>query len=85
MRHKAGLFNYQMDYAVDVVDECIGKVVDTLKEAGVFEDTDILIVSDHGQMQFTRVVRMNRLMQEGGLLTVTPEGKLDITITLQTE
>ena len=77
MRHKAGLFNYQMDYAVDVVDECIGKVVDTLKEAGVFEDTDIIITSDHGQMQFTRVVRMNRLMQEGGLLTVTAEGKLD--------
>ena len=77
MRHKAGLFNYQMDYAVDVVDECIGKVVDTLKEAGVFEDTDILIVSDHGQMNYSRVVRINRLLQEGGFQTLTPEGKLD--------
>ena len=77
MRHRAGLFNHKIDYAVDVVDECIGKVVDTLKEAGVYEDTDILIVSDHGQLNYTRFVRINRLLQDGGFQSLTADGKLD--------
>lgn len=77
MRHKYGVLNNHVRYAVDVVDECIGKVADTLQEAGVFEDTDLLIISDHGQLNFTRWIRINRLLQEGGFQTLTPEGKLD--------
>lgn len=77
MRHKYGVFNDKVRYAVDVVDECIGKVADALQEAGVYEDTDFIIISDHGQRDFTRWIRLNRLLQQGGFQTLTPEGKLD--------
>lgn len=77
MRHKSGVFNDKVRYAVDVVDECIGKVADTLQEAGILEYTDLILVSDHGQLNFTRWIRLNRLLQEGGFQTLTPEGKLD--------
>ena len=77
MRHKSGVFNDKVRYTVDVVDECIGKVADTLQEAGILEDTDLILVSDHGALDFTRRIRLNRVLQEGGFQTVTPEGKLD--------
>ena len=38
------------DGSVAYVDHCIGEVVEALKEKGVFEDTLIVVTSDHGEL-----------------------------------
>lgn len=39
------------DTAIRYVDDCVGRIVDQLKAAGVFEDTVIVISADHGENQ----------------------------------
>lgn len=77
MRHRYGIFNEHVIEALDAVDEWIGKIADTLMEAGVYEDTNIVIISDHGQMNYTRTIKPNLMLLHGGFLTVDEKQKLD--------
>lgn len=50
-RKKAAAFYYGM---VEMVDDCVGKVVSKLKELGIYDDTLIIFTSDHGEMMGDR-------------------------------
>lgn len=77
MRHRYGLFNDYVREAVDIADECLGKIVEALKDAGVYEDTNIVLVSDHGQMNVCRNIKPNVLLRHGGFLKVNARGELE--------
>jgi len=77
VRHRYGVFHERVTEALDYVDEWLGKMAEALMDAGVYEDTNIVIVSDHGQMSYTRAVKPNLMLRHGGFLTANEEGKLD--------
>ncbi len=75
-RHRHGVFSKGLEEALDRVDVQLGKVVDAMKEAGVYEQTNFVILSDHGQLDKKRTVRLNVLLAEGGFIEMAPDGTL---------
>ena len=72
-RHRYGAMSERNLEALDLVDEWLGEIADAMEEAGVFDDTDFVIVSDHGQMNFSQYVYLNTLMADGGFVDIAPD------------
>lgn len=75
-RHKNGVFNDRVTAALDNVDENLGRMMHALEEKGVLEDTNVVMVSDHGQMDYARIIKPNVFLARKGLIDVSPEGKV---------
>ena len=75
-RHRYGTFGEEMKPALDVMDEWLGWVIEAMEEAGVYEQINFIILSDHGQMDCTKNVRMNVLLQQAGLQQLGPNDTL---------
>lgn len=75
-RHTYGAFSEQMKTSLDIMDEWLGWVIEAMEDAGVYEQTNFIILSDHGQMDCTKTVRMNVLLQQEGLQQMGVKGAL---------
>ncbi|MBQ7248070.1 MAG: alkaline phosphatase family protein [Lachnospiraceae bacterium] len=75
-RHRHGIFNEQIDRGLDMTDEWLGEVMSAMEEAGVYDDTDFVILSDHGQMDFARRIKLNLILRQGGFIDVDESGKV---------
>lgn len=73
-RHKVGLFGEGIPETLDQADAWLGDVICAMEEAGVYEDTNFVILSDHGQRDCTTTVRPNVLLEREGLLRLDPNG-----------
>ena len=75
-RHKSGVFGDHIKEALDRTDLWLGDVIAAMEDAGVLEQTDFVLLSDHGQREYTKVFHINALLQKGGFLQAAPDGKL---------
>lgn len=75
-RHKFGLFNEKVTRGVEETDEWIGRLMAALEDAGIADDTDFFVISDHGQLDITRVININVLFADYGLIQRDNEKKL---------
>ena len=75
-RHHNGVFNEMVNRALDQMDLWLGEIIQAMEDAGVYEDTNFVILSDHGQMDFTRRIKTNVLLARGGFLDVAPDNTL---------
>ena len=73
-RHVHGVFSEELRKGLDRVDEQLGDVVAAMEAAGVYEQTNFIILSDHGQLDFEKRTKINVLLAEGGFLEVAPNG-----------
>lgn len=73
-RHSYGVFSEQLKAELDRVDQQLGDVIAAMEEAGVYEQTNFIILSDHGQLDFEKRTKINVLLAEGGFLEVAPDG-----------
>lgn len=76
LRHRNGVFNDQVTAGLDQTDLWLGQVMDAMEQAGVLADTNFVILSDHGQMDFTRRIKFNVLLARGGFIDVAPNGSV---------
>ncbi len=76
MRHRRGVFHEKVTRALDDVDMWLGEVADAMKEAGVYEDTDFILCSDHGQRNNVRNMRVNVMLKRGGFLQTDEAGHI---------
>ena len=74
-RHETGLFTEPVTESLHVVAEITQTLIDAAKRAGTFEQTDFVILSDHGQMNVDRVVNPNVVFAEKGLIQTDAEGR----------
>lgn len=72
LRHQVGVFSEQLPAALDQMDAWLGDVIAAMEEAGVYENTNFVILSDHGQRDCTRTVKLNLLLEQEGLLQLAP-------------
>lgn len=72
-RHVNGVFGKGVYDALDRTDAWLGDVIAAMEEAGTFEDTNFVLTSDHGQLDYTRRIRINVLLAQGGFLQVAPD------------
>lgn len=67
-RHQYGLFNDKVLEGVVETDRWIGQLVEAAQRAGVYEETDFVLVSDHGQIDIKRIINPNVVLADHGLL-----------------
>ena len=75
-RHSYGVFSEELKTSLDYMDEWLGWVIEAMEDAGVYEQTNFIILSDHGQLDYTKGVKVNVLLQQGGFQQLGPENRL---------
>lgn len=75
-RHKGGVFGPHVELALDDLDRWVGMIGEALEEAGVLEETDLFLVSDHGQMSVSRNIGLNVLLRENGFIRLDEQGRI---------
>ncbi len=76
LRHRYGVFNDYVRQGLDMIDEWLGEIMEAMQETGIAERTNFVILSDHGQMDFQRRLKINTLLRRGGFLAVDESGRL---------
>ena len=75
-RHQTGLFSPLVTHGLHEIDNWLGWIINATKDAGIYEDTDFFIVSDHGQININRVVCPNVILARNGLISVGEDGNV---------
>lgn len=75
-RHGTGLFSDRVTHGLHEIDAWMDELIRATKAAGIYEETDFFIVSDHGQLNITRAIALNALLREMGLIRVDAEGRV---------
>lgn len=75
-RHRTGLFSPFVLKSLEKTEEWIAKIVEATKEAGIYEDTDFVILSDHGHCPYKILSMPNVKLVEEGLITLDGDGKV---------
>lgn len=75
-RHQTGIFTDKVVQGIHELDLWFGDIMKALDDAGILEDTDIFVISDHGQINITRVVAMNAVLASRGLIDVNEKGEI---------
>ena len=77
LRHRYGIFNEFVTEGLDITDMWIGEIIDSMEMANVFESTNFVIVSDHGQMNFARRIKPNVMLARGGFVKIAEDGTVE--------
>ncbi|MDO5518360.1 MAG: ectonucleotide pyrophosphatase/phosphodiesterase [Clostridium sp.] len=76
MRHKTGAFSSAVTQELNNVEKHLEQIITATKNAGVFEETNFIILSDHGQLNITRVMNPNVLLKEAGFIKTDDKGEI---------
>ena len=76
MRHRTGIFSDGVKEAVKETDRWLGLLMDALAEAGIYDKTDFIVVSDHGQLNINRRMCPNVFLADKGYIKLDEDGKL---------
>lgn len=75
-RHKFGISNEKVNDAFEKYDEWIGRFIEALDKAGVYEETNFIILGDHGQIDIKNVIATNIIFKDKGFIDVNKNGNL---------
>ena len=75
-RHEKGVFGPHIIPAVDALDRWLGMIGKAAEDAGILSETNIFIVSDHGQQEVRRNIEINVLLAENGLIRMDEDGRI---------
>jgi predicted AlkP superfamily pyrophosphatase or phosphodiesterase len=74
-QHATGLWSERSKAALENADAQIGRLIDAAKQAGIWDRTAIVVVSDHGFQASERRVRPGAAFAAAGLVTLDEQGK----------
>lgn len=75
-RHHYGVFSPRVNDSLHDIDLWLGDILKATEDAGIRDNTDFFIVSDHGQLNISRVLALNCLLAEAGFITVNADGSM---------
>jgi predicted AlkP superfamily pyrophosphatase or phosphodiesterase len=67
-RHVSGLFSGQVNESLRHTERWTRMIIDATREAGVYEQTDFINLSDHGQLEIKRTLHPNVILRDHGLI-----------------
>jgi predicted AlkP superfamily pyrophosphatase or phosphodiesterase len=73
-RHHNGVFNNKVTQGVKETDEWIGQIMGAVEKTGALDETNFFLVSDHGQIDTKRIININVLLADHGLITTDEKG-----------
>jgi len=74
-RHVHGVYGKGVYPALEKMDRMVGKICQAVKDAGVWDCTNIVLTADHGQLDTTRTIQPNVLLAEEGLIRISKDGE----------
>lgn len=75
-RHQTGLFNDKIKQGIEETDRWIGEMMEAAKEAGIADEVNFVLTSDHGQLDIKRIMNPNVIFAEHGLIQVGEDNKI---------
>lgn len=75
-RHEAGVNSMKAVHGLHECDLWLSDILQALDVAGIREETNIFVVSDHGQMDVQGSIHINVLLAREGLITLDEEGNV---------
>lgn len=75
-RHVHGFMSSEAKEAIRRQDTRLGQIITSLKTAGIYERTNIVIIGDHGFLDVKMKINLNVAFKEAGLLSVDNNGNL---------
>ena len=76
IRHMYGVYHEKTRDQLRKHDEELGAIMEGLRRKGTFEDTNLVVMGDHGQTDIHDVLFMNLLLKENGFLQTDAAGNL---------
>lgn len=76
MRHTHGMFSKELTDWLPYADKYLGALMDASKEAGTFDQTNWVVLSDHGQMDMVLTDALNVKFAEDGLIRLDADGNV---------
>ncbi len=73
-RHSSGLFSDKVNESLDNTERWTRMIIKATKEAGVFDETNFVIMSDHGQLEIKRSIHLNVILRDNGLIQTDNNG-----------
>lgn len=77
LRHVYGVFSDEVKKSLYETDRWLGMLLDAIRDAGIENDTDLVILSDHGQINITRSISPNVYLKDKGYITLKDNGDVD--------
>ena len=75
-RHAAGVYGKEVELALRETDRWLGMLLDAVRDAGIEDETDFVILSDHGHINITRVISPNVFLADAGYIRRDEAGEL---------
>ena len=76
IRHTYGVYNEEVNKQLLKHDEELGVLLNTLEEYGDIENTNIVIMGDHGQTDIEDVLNMNKVLCDAGFIRCDESGNI---------
>jgi len=77
VRHETGLFNEKVNESLEDTDRWIGDIMKAVEEIGELDNTNLVLTSDHGMLEIKRIININVVFAENGLIRVSDDGKFE--------
>lgn len=75
-RHETGVFSPKVTHGLHECDLWLHDILQALDLAGIREETNVFVVSDHGQIDVRGSVQPNVLLRRAGLIDVNEDGSV---------
>lgn len=75
-RHQHGFSSDEAHDAIRRHDVRLGKIVAALKDSGIYDHATIIALGDHSALDHTKVVKLNVLFKDSGLIQLNKNGKV---------
>ena len=69
-KHKYGIENKEVIESLKRHDERLGEIIESLKLAGIYEDSTIIAFGDHSQINVNNVIKLNSILMKNDLINV---------------
>lgn len=75
-RHHFGAHSKEATKAIRRHDVRLGRIIETLEECGLYEETTLIILGDHAALDENKAVSLNVLLHKQKLIEVNGKGKI---------
>ena len=77
VRHKLGVDSDTAKLQLEKHDRELGVLMESIRRYGDFENTNFIVMGDHGQTDVAQAINFNRVFQDAGLQRLDENGKLE--------
>ncbi|MEG0296182.1 MAG: ectonucleotide pyrophosphatase/phosphodiesterase [Clostridium sp.] len=75
-RHYTGYGSKESNESLKRQDRRLGEIIQSLKDAEIFDDSIIVALGDHSQLDGDKIIKLNVLLEKNGLIDLDSDGKI---------